>query len=529
MAVIVPGLGYQREDIQSPVPSADAGMIGARADVQGAGAGMRRVAQAGNELESVADKITRQEDLTAVLQAKNASSLDINKALIEFQGQMTGNIAQDQAAWDAVASKVGQSHMATLGNPVRQQAFVKDFDNLHKASALQVLGLSAKNQLAQFDTASAGQLANLTKGALAVVQAGPADYVAQVESQFKAYEDLVNAAPLLSQAEKDSKIQAAKQHFYLEVAKFQSEVTPGAFSRDWRDGVWTKHLTPEAVVGLQKFAQTAETTNAVRALQMKYPNNPAAAVREALSAGYGAKQGYTVEQQSKVAEYFEGLSNFAYQQQQRGKAQAAESGLTQIAKLLASNDMDGLGRLANSPSVSPSVALKAAELYRGGMTNWRGDDATYKDSLAKALTGGITASEILDRAGPGGLSMEQAVRVIGAMNKTPQEDKDNFTLALKAFQANNGDKEQQAQFMAALKYQAEKDGAHGEAILYLGDKMGKDTNWIMPSNAPYIKTYQDMQSTGATRLRSQGRAAPQSSPGQPIVIRYDSNGKRIQE
>jgi hypothetical protein len=505
-------------------------MVNARADVQGAGAGMQRVAQAGAELERIADKITRQEDQTAVLQAKNASAVDINKALIDFQGKMTGNLAQDQAAWDAVASKIGQDHIAKLGNPVREQAFAKDFDTLHKASVIQVQTLSAKNQMAQFDTASAGQLANATKGAMAVVQSGPADYVAQVDAQFKAYEDIVNAAPLLSRADKDAKIQAAKQHFYLEVAKYQAEVTPGAFSRDWRDGVWTKHLTPEAVVGLQKFAQTAETTNAVRALQAKYPTNHAAAVREAMSADYGAAHGYTIEQQNKVAGYFEGLSNFAYQQQQRGKAQAAENGLTQIAKLLAANDLDGLGRLANSPSVPPSVALKAAELFRGGTTNWRGDDATYKSTLSGALTGQITASDVLAKAGPGGLSMEQATRIISMINKTPQEDKENFSLALKAFSANNGDKEQQAQFMAALKYQAEKEGAHGEAILYLGDKMGKDTSWNpFANNAPYVKTYEEMQSTGATRLRTQGRPAPGAGPGQPIVIRYDSNGKRIQE
>jgi|GEM_PF-5848264 len=503
------GYGYQPTDISTPIPNADLGSLNVRANVAEAGAGMDKIAQAGKEAESVADKIQRQENMTAVLKAKNSSATEINQAWLDFQPKMTGNIQQDQAAWDAISSKIGQKYLAQLGNPTQQQSFTKEFDALHKASIIQVQNQSLKTQRSEFDTASAGLLVNATKGAFATVKAGSADYANQVEQQFKNYADVINASPLMSQAEKDSRLQAARQHFYMEVAKYQAEATPGAFSRDWRDGVWTKNMTPEAVTQLQPFAQTAEITNAVRALQSKFPGNPAAAVREALSPEYGAARGYTEEQQRKVAGYFEGVTNFNWQQHERAKSQAAEAGLMQIARLLTANDIDGLGKLANSPSASPAVAVKAAELFRSGQTNWRGDDATYKDALSKALTGDISASDILGKAGPNGLSMEQAVRVIGVLNKTPQEDKENFALALKEFSVNNGDKEQQAKFMAALKFQAEKEGAHGEAILYLGDKLGKDTSWVpFVNGAPYVKLYEDMQSVGAVRTKGANAAAP---------------------
>jgi len=114
--VTIPGIGYQQENIQTPVPNADAGTLNVRADVAGAGAGWESVARAGNEIAAAAERIKRQEDLTAVLKAKNESSIEINQGLIDYAPKMTGNLAQDQAEWDKIAAKIGQKHMAALGN-----------------------------------------------------------------------------------------------------------------------------------------------------------------------------------------------------------------------------------------------------------------------------------------------------------------------------------------------------------------------------------------------------------------------------
>lgn len=529
MAVIVPGIGYQQENIQTPVPTTDAGMIGARADVQGAGAGMRRVAQAGAELETVADKITRQEDQTAVLKAKNASSIDINKALIEFQSQMTGSVEQDQAAWDAAAAKIGQSHMAQLGNPVRQQAFAKDFDTLHRASTIQVQNLSVKNQMEQFKTATAGQLANLTKGAMAVVQAGPADYVSQVDAQFKAYEDVVNASPLLSQADKEANIQAAKQHFYLEVAKFQAETTPGAFSRDWRDGVWTKHLTPEAVVGLQSFSTSAETTNAVRSLQSKYPGNPAAAVREALSPEYGASRGYTIDQQNKVAAYFEGVLNFNYQQQQRAKAQASESAHTSLYEAIIRGDSAKAEAIALDPRTPESVKGVYANIVRNGGLDFKGNRALEVEASEKLFDGTISVEDVRGMVDKDGLSLKQANSIIDRFSKTSEEDKATFKdIRDEAKVSGEVPLTQLDNYMQYMRYISKKEGLKGQDLFFAAKKAREDTAaWYESNNAPYLKWVEGGGPTAPTPRRA--APAPMSGAGTPIIIRYDSNGKRIQE
>ena len=404
--VTIPGIGYQQENIQTPVPNADAGTLNVRADVAGAGAGWESVARAGNEIAAAAERIKRQEDLTAVLKAKNESSIEINQGLIDYAPKMTGNLAQDQAEWDKIAAKIGQKHMAALGNPVREQAFAKDFDTMHKASIIHVQNLSQKNQMEQFKTAATGQLVNLTRGAQAVVQAGPADYVNQVDAQFQSYAEIIQSSPLLSQAEKDSNIQAAEQHFYMEVAKFQAESTPGAFSRDWRDGVWTKHLTPEAITALQPLAKRAEVDNAYNTVTQMFTGKSggvdyAAAVRYMRDPKNFPDM--PLEQRNRVESAFHAADSERWQQVDRARHEYVYGIQVNVQKLVAAGKLSEAQRLVTGSNLPIGEANSIiANIAAGG---YRRDDAdTYGTGMDMVVSGRWQDSWGLQQLNSGKLS-----------------------------------------------------------------------------------------------------------------------------
>jgi len=529
------GYGYQPADVLNPVPNTDAGVINVRANVAEAGAGMDKVAQAGKEAESVADKIQRQQDMNDALTEKNESAARSNQAMLEFLPKMTGNSQQDQAAWDAISAKIGQDSLRRLATPAAQQAFTKEFDALHRDSIIQVQKQSINLQLKNFQTQAEVFRSNVTKNMQAIVKVGGPDYVVQVEQQFQGYSDLINASPLLSQAQKDAIIEDARPKTYLDVVKYQSEVTPGAFSRDWRDGVWTKHLSPEAVVQLQPFAEKAEITSWVNVLQMKYPSQPGVQIKEALSPQWRDEHGATAEQQQQVVKFLEIPQTYAWQQRERNREIANQEALRKVATAAANSDIVTLQAFAKDGRLPYEASLKALDLANSAM-KFHGNDQLYSAWLAKAATGAdVQSADVMRDLGTWGLSPEQALHVVRVATETPTPDKLAFAEAQKMIKSDTTDEGLQQQFISTLRDVAQKEGLHGRDIVRRGEELRQSSSsWFNPltyGDRVYQKLYTDTYGLGTLKVIPGAAPTGKSAEGGTIEERAASflrqNGKLV--
>lgn len=529
------GYGYQPADVLNPVPNADAGAINVRANVSDAGAGMDKVAQAGKEAESVADKIQRQQDMNDALTEKNTSAARSNQAMLEFLPRMSGNIQQDQAAWEAINAKIGQDSLRRLATPAAQQAFTKEFDALHRDSIIQVQKQSVNLQLKNFQTQAEVFRSNVTKNMQAIVKAGGPDYVAQAEQQFQGYSDLINASPLLSQAQKDAIIEDARPKTYVEVAKYQAEVTPGAFSRDWRDGVWTKHLSPEAVTQLQPFAEKAEITSWVNVLQMKYPSQPGVQIKEALSPQWRDEHGATAEQQQQVVKFLEIPQAYAWEQRERNREIANQDALRKVATAAANGDIVTLQAFAKDGRLPYEPSLKALDLANSAM-KFHGNDQMYSAWLTKATTGDdVQSADVMRDMGPRGLSPEQALNVVKVATETPTPDKLAYAAAQKMIEGDTKDPGVQQQFMSVLRDVAQKEGLHNRDIVRRAEELRQSSaTWFNPSSwgdRAYQQLYTDTYGPGTLKVIPGAAPTGKSTEGGTIEERAANllrqNGKLV--
>lgn len=482
------GIGYQAESISSPNISAEAGLLGVRADVTSAQAGMRQVARAGAEVETLADKIVRQEDMTAVLEAKNESAIALNQGLIDFQSKITGDFTRDRTEWEAIASKIGQEHVKRLGSPVREQSFSKEFDSMHKASIIKIQNASLKNQMARFETASAGHFANAAKSAMGIVQAGPENYPAQVDAQFKSYEDIINASPLLSQAEKDSKVQAARQTFYLEVAKFQAETTPGAFSRDWRDGVWTKHLTPEAVLQLQPLAEKAQVDNAYNALTLQFTDarGNVDSIRAAAAARSPTKTpDLTLSQRTQLAGAFDALTSKTWAVQAHARAETERSTWSTGVNMMINGDYTGAYNYFAKSGLDGKSKLDAMQTAASGGKKAT-DPQVWADLMGRIANDDPQADLDLNRAmGTGLVSYEDGMKLLRFSKEIDAPSKRALKMGFDGLKAAMG-------YSAMVQQTPEQALATNAALQDLQElvegyqKQGKDPKGlVMPGSPDY--------------------------------------------
>jgi hypothetical protein len=526
------GYGYQPTDINTPVPNSDLGALNVRSSVAEAGAGMDKIAQAGKETESVADKIQRQEDMNAVLKAKGSSSTELNQAWLDFQPKMTGNIQQDQASWEAISSKIGQKYLGQLGNPTQQGSFTKEYDALHNASIIQVQNQSIKDLNKSFRTETAGLLANNIKTAFAIVKAGGPDYVAQVEQQYQNYAAVINASPLLSQAEKDALLQGGVQHFYMEVAKNQAETTPGAFSRDWRDGVWTKHLTPEAVNQLQPLAEKAQVDSAYNVVTQQF-TRPGGNVDYAAAAKWILDPKNYPDMPASMRMQVNGMFKTAdaerWQQIERGRHEYEYGIQTTVQKMVAEGKLVEAQELVRKSKLPISSANSIqANIQAGGYK--RDDLSTYGMAMDMVTNGTWSDNWGLQQINSGKLSDQSYERFRKLFREadipTIAEIKDGQNAIKQAFakpMMSGGTQEQaEAELSALREYSAAIDEARKQGKSPRGFATPGSPNYILGDIIRRNTLTMQQQAQAMSNRMSPGEQ--QSAPVRPAATKAVEQG-----
>jgi len=504
---ITPGVG-------APQVSGPGGPV--RMDVGAAGQGFKAFSEFGNEVSGYVDRLQEIADLNTVAKKTSEHGILATDATEQWKNSLTGanpkedliefNRRMDDVDAKALDGVTGRAAVALKIKLAAQRPVFYEAANRAVGAAGKMS--TAATGLALADTA--------TKTAAMMPVAADRDslFGEQVANFYAA--QVANGA--ISFQEEQAFVKQAWDSFQFNIAKAQAETAPAMFAANWKDGVWEKRLSPEAINKLQPYIQTTVTTNAVRDLQTRFGKNDYAAAAEAMTPEFGIKHGLTEAQQVQAKQFFTGNADLKYTQIQRAKQQANDAGTSRLAVLIANQDIEGLRKMATTPGTPPAVAIHAANLVAAGAKDYKGNYELERQVEGKVLTGAMTVQDVYNLVGPQGLSIQQYRALSGRIEKVSEDDKRWLSLSKDAFQKENPGVAAE-DYVSALLYKSRKDNIHGEAILYLGKDLRKDkSEWLSPSTwgsqPAYVGLAEEMRNTQAVSLR--GPKNP--SVGAPISI-----------